>query len=149
MRLYGIYIHYLSVKGFLAYLTFRFLDIPSGESGFIARSCLTHKLICETILPRSLHRVDFLIFSLYRIPRSPSNFTYAFLPQNFLRGLFAGYGMDLPASLTKSDLTLLDPNDTIPSVIDSSKMSYLSEFLIPSTIFCLTLALQSNGRTME
>ena len=30
---------------------------------------------------------------------------------------------------------LLGRNDTIPSIIDSSKMSYLSEFLIPSTSF--------------
>ena len=49
--------------------------------------------------------------------------------------------MDLPASLTKPDLALLDQNDTIPSVIDSSKISYFSGFLIPSTTFL------SNSRT--
>jgi hypothetical protein len=60
---------------------------------------------------------------------SKESFTYAFLPQDFLRGLFAGYGMDLPTSLTKPDLKLLDPNDTIPATIDPLKISYLSEFL--------------------
>ena len=43
--------------------------------------------------------------------------------------------MDIPASLMKPDLQLLDPKDTIPTNIDSSKISYLSEFLIPSTSF--------------
>lgn len=54
--------------------------------------------------------------------------------------MFASYGMDLPALLTKPDFTLLDPNDTIPSNIDPSKISYLSEFLTPSTFV-------SNSRT--
>jgi hypothetical protein len=43
--------------------------------------------------------------------------------------------MDLPTSLTKPDLSKLDPNDAIPSHIDPSKISYLGEFLIPSTSF--------------
>ena len=62
---------------------------------------------------------------------------YTFLPQDLLRDLFAGYGMDLPASLMKPDLRLLDANDTIPSNIDSSKISYLSEFLIPFHILLI------------
>ena len=36
--------------------------------------------------------------------------------------------MDLPTGLTKPDLTLLDANDTIPSNIDPSTISYLGEF---------------------
>ncbi|KAF9778318.1 hypothetical protein BJ322DRAFT_492827 [Thelephora terrestris] len=59
------------------------------------------------------------------IPQSNQSFTYAFLPQDFLQGLFASYGMNLPTSLTKPDLTLLDPNDTIPATIDPLKISYL------------------------
>ena len=43
--------------------------------------------------------------------------------------------MDLPASLMKPNLQDLDSNDTIPSVIDPSKISYLGEFLILSTSF--------------
>ena len=49
--------------------------------------------------------------------------------------------MDLPAQLMEPDFRKLDPNDTIPSVIDRSKISYLSEFLVPSTSFV------SNSRT--
>jgi len=59
------------------------------------------------------------------IPLSNQSFTYAYLPQNFLGDLFASYGMNLPTSLTKPDLTLLDPNDTIPASIDPLKISYL------------------------
>jgi len=36
--------------------------------------------------------------------------------------------MDLPTELTKPDLRNLDANDTIPSNIDPSKISYLGEF---------------------
>ena len=43
--------------------------------------------------------------------------------------------MDLPASLMTPYLQDLDSNDTIPSVIDPSKISYLGEFLILSTSF--------------
>jgi len=43
--------------------------------------------------------------------------------------------MDLPESLMKPNIQDLDSNDTIPSVIDPSKISYLGEFLIPSTSF--------------
>lgn len=70
------------------------------------------------------------IFSC-RVPLSDQSFTYAFLPQDLLRDLFAGYGMDLPESLTKPDLTRLAPNDTIPPNIDTSKTSYLSGLFIP------------------
>lgn len=59
------------------------------------------------------------------IPQSNLNFTYAFLPQDFLRGLFASHGADLPPSLTKPDLRLLDKNDTIPASIDPLNVSYL------------------------
>jgi len=36
--------------------------------------------------------------------------------------------MDLPAEFTKPELGMLDPNDTIPSNIDPSTISFLSEF---------------------
>jgi len=63
---------------------------------------------------------------LPRVPRQ--NATYAFVPQDFLRGLFGVYGMDLPMNYTKFSLDGLDPN-VIPSNIDRSTISYLGEFL--------------------
>ncbi|KAF9645600.1 hypothetical protein BDM02DRAFT_490337 [Thelephora ganbajun] len=59
------------------------------------------------------------------IPFSNQSFTYAFLPQDLLRDLFASYGASLPTELTIPNLKLLDANDTIPSNIDPSKISYL------------------------
>jgi len=41
--------------------------------------------------------------------------------------LFAVYGMDLPKQLATPDLKLLDANDTIPSNIDPSTISYVGE----------------------
>lgn len=108
-------------------------DIHSGGSVFIARSF--PQLICEANLPRCLRSVDFSDFFFpCRVPLSDQSFTYAFLPQDLLRDLFASYGMDLPASLTKPDLTRLAPNDAIPTNIDPSKISYLSGLLIPSIV---------------
>jgi len=43
--------------------------------------------------------------------------------------------MDLPTALTKPDLTRLGVNDTIPSNIDPSTISYLGEFLSPPLAF--------------
>ena len=48
------------------------------------------------------------------------------------------YGMDLPTGLTKPDLTLLDANDTIPSNIDPSTISYLGEFSSAPLAFFLS-----------
>ena len=56
------------------------------------------------------------------------NFTYTFLPQDLLRGLFGEFHMDLPTKFATPDLRLLDPNDTIPSNMDPSTISYLSKF---------------------
>ena len=69
-----------------------------------------------------------------RIPFPSQRFTFTFIPQDLLQDLFANYGMELPASLKKPDLTRLE-NNTIPSDIDPSKVSYLREFLILSTSF--------------
>ena len=41
------------------------------------------------------------------------------------------YGTDLPKELKTPNLALLDANDTIPSNIDTSTISYLGEFLCP------------------
>ena len=115
------------------------LDIPSGVSGYTARSCLTPKLTCEPTYHAL--KADLLILPR-RIPFSNQSFTYAYLPQDFLRGLFAEYGMPLPVSLTKPDLTLRDPNDAIPAEIDPSEISYLSEFL-----FSLSTPFTSDSHT--
>ena len=57
---------------------------------------------------------------------------------------------DLPPSLTKPDLRLLDPNDTIPATVDPLNVSYLSGFFfIPFTYFAfdprLTVKWYDNG----
>lgn len=117
------------------------LDIPSGESGSIARNCPTQRLTCEETC-RTFLWIDFLILFCFscRIPSSNGSYTYVFLPQNFLRDLFASYGTNLPPSLSKSDL---DPNDTIPASIDPSEISYLSKFSsILFAFFVLTRKMQ-------
>jgi len=60
-----------------------------------------------------------------RIPLSSRNFTYAFIPLNFLRGLLGKYGMCLHPHFATPDLTAPDPNDAIPSNIDPSTISYI------------------------
>jgi len=69
------------------------------------------------------------------IPLSSQNYTYAFIPQDFLRGLFGVYGLGLPTQFTKPDLTFLHANDTIPSNIDPSTISSLGEFLSALLVF--------------
>ena len=68
-------------------------------------------------------------FFLPSIPISNRNFTYAFIPRDFLRGLFGVLNMDLPTRFMKPDVDDLDVNDTIPSDIDPSTISYLGGFL--------------------
>lgn len=58
--------------------------------------------------------------------------------------------MDLPEELRTPDFKLLDANDNIPSNIDPSTISYLSEFLWPPPTFfasnrCTTARWQDNG----
>jgi len=58
--------------------------------------------------------------------------------------------MDLPKELRTPDFKLLDANDTIPSNIDPSTISYLSEFLWPPPTFfasnrCTTVNWRDNG----
>ena len=45
------------------------------------------------------------------------------------------YGAELPKQLRTPDLALLDANDTIPSNIDPSTISYVGEFLCPPLTF--------------
>jgi len=67
---------------------------------------------------------------LPRVPLSANGgLTYIFMPRDFLRGLFGVYGMDLPTEFTNPDLNVLQANDTIPSNINSSTISYIGEFL--------------------
>ena len=54
---------------------------------------------------------------------SSQNFTYAFVPLDFMQGLFGVYGLDLPELLGN----LPDENDTLPSSLNISTISYLSE----------------------
>ena len=54
---------------------------------------------------------------------------YTFVPQDFLRGLFGASGLDLPTGFAKEELY---GNDSIPSDIDPSTISYLGEFLLAS-----------------
>jgi len=89
-----------------------------------------------------------------RIPLSSGGYTYAFLPQDFLRGLYGFYGMDLPTELTKPDLTSLSyQNDTIPSNIDPSTISYVSEclsapFAFPVPNLRTAAGFPDNGRSI-
>jgi hypothetical protein len=57
--------------------------------------------------------------------------------------------MDLPNTLRTPDLKLLDTNDTIPSNIDPSTISYLGEFFGPPPMFasnpCNTVKWWNNG----
>ena len=66
---------------------------------------------------------------LPRVPFSKTEYTYAFIPREFLQGLFGMHGVDLPTKFTKPDLSDLHKNDTIPSNINSSTISYVGEFL--------------------
>ena len=67
---------------------------------------------------------------------SNQHYTYVFVPQDVLRDLFGVYGMDLPTQLAKPDLSQLDANDTIPSNVDPSRISYVGELLsAPSAFF--------------
>lgn len=79
---------------------------------------------------------------LNRIPLSNQSFTYAFLPQDFLRGLFGTYGIGLPTQLAWPDLQSLHANDTIPSNIDPSTISILGETSLAPLVF-----FTSNSRT--
>ena len=76
---------------------------------------------------------------LPRLPNLPNRtYTYAVLPRDFLQGLFKVYGMDLPTRLTEPNI-----DDTIPSNIDPSTISYIGEFLsAPLTYSCLTRVVQ-------
>ena len=71
-----------------------------------------------------------------RVPYSSAGYTYIFVPRDFLRGLFGAYGMDLPTQFTEPNLALKD-NDTIPSNIDPSTISYVGEFSLASLAFFL------------
>jgi len=58
--------------------------------------------------------------------------------------------MELPTQLAKPDFSLLDANDTIPSNIDPSTISYLSKFLLTPLAFfasnpCTTVKWWNNG----
>jgi hypothetical protein len=55
------------------------------------------------------------------MPLSSQNFTYVFIPRDFLRGLFGVYGMDVPPSFLEDNL---DASDPIPSGVDPSTISY-------------------------
>jgi len=70
------------------------------------------------------------------LPRIPDqrdgvdSVTYVFVPQDFLQGLFAVFGMDLPTQFTNFNFSGQVIKDTIPSNIDPSKIAYLCEFLV-------------------
>ena len=76
------------------------------------------------------------------MPLSSQNFTYAFVPRDFIRGLFAVYDMDLPTQFTESPLYMVDANDTVPPNIDPSTTSVIGEFLSAPLAFFV-----SNPRT--
>ena len=78
-----------------------------------------------------------------RVPVPETSDTYIAVPQNFVRGLFGAYGMDLPTQFTKPVLQYLVGNYTIPSTIDPSTVSYLSEFWSTPLAFFI-----SNPRTI-
>jgi len=61
--------------------------------------------------------------------------TYAFVPRNFLRGLFALLDTDLPERFTEPDFKGLSPDDTIPSNIDPSTISVICAFLLTPFAF--------------
>ena len=87
---------------------------------------------------------------LHRVPISNQLFTYAFIPQNFLRSLYGVYGLDLPTQFTKPDLSLLGTNDAFPSNIDPSSISYVGEFFSAPTSLrvsnpCTTAGLAHHG----
>jgi len=65
------------------------------------------------------------------VPSSSRNFTYAFVPLDFMQGLFGTYGLDLPVLLGD----LLDENDTLPSNLNLSTISYISKLLSTSLAF--------------
>jgi len=65
-----------------------------------------------------------------------TRYTYTFIPQDFLQGLFGVYGMDLPTEFTKPNLSGLAANDTIPSNINPSTISYISEFFSAPRVPC-------------
>jgi len=58
-----------------------------------------------------------------------TGYAYAFIPRDFLQGLLGVFGMDLPTEFTKPDFSVVDKADAIPSSINSSAISYISEFL--------------------
>ena len=60
------------------------------------------------------------------MPLSSQNFTYAFVPLDFMQRLFGLYGLDLPVLL--GDLP--NENDTLPSNLNISTISYMSELLL-------------------
>jgi len=86
------------------------------------------------------------------MPLSSQNYTYVFIPQDFLQGL---YGVvDLPSLLTEPDFHNVDANDTIPSNIDPSTISYVCEFLSVSLAFsvskpCTTVGSLDSGKPVS
>jgi len=69
------------------------------------------------------------------LPRVPSsNLTHAFVPRDFLRGLFGALDTDLREPFTKLDTKLdsLPLEDTFPSNIDPSTISLVCVFLLTS-----------------
>ena len=75
---------------------------------------------------------------LPRVPVPTRDVINVFIPRDFLRGLFGVYSMDLPPQFTKPDLSGLDANDTIPSNINSSAISYIGEFLSAPPAFSVS-----------
>ena len=129
------------------------LDTPSGESEFTARGCQTLESTCDTTR-HPFVRANLLICSP-RVPLSSRNPTYVFVPRDFLRGLFGVYGMDLPHRFAEEDFTGLGvDNDTIPSNVDPSTISYVGEFLFAPLAFftpnlCSTVGSSDNGRAVS
>ena len=76
--------------------------------------------------------------------RQLPTFDFAFVPRDFLRGLFGVYGMDLPTELTQLELSDQDTEDsalsTALSSINSSTISYFGKFLSDRCILRTYLA---------
>ena len=73
---------------------------------------------------------------------SYENFTYVYVPQDFIRGLYAVFDMDLPTMYTIPELSNVSEGDSIPEDIDSATISFAGGFLLVFLAFIV-----SNPRT--
>ena len=111
---------------------------PVGSQGSLCETAQPRsQLVTQTNVP-SLNQFTNLLLPRAFLPSTVSpTFGFAFVPRDFLQGLFRVYDMDLPTQLTKlPDLGEVSPElSAALSKVDPSTLSYYGEFLLAPLAF--------------